>query len=221
MMVPRVKVCCIASVAEARLAVEAGASAVGLVSTMPSGPGIIEEDRIAEIGATVPPGVSTFLLTSVTDPAEIVAQQRRCRTSTIQLCDLLEPGAHRELRTALPGIAIVQVVHVTGLESLAEAVTVAPDVDALLLDSGRRDLPIRELGGTGRTHDWTVSQRIRDAVGVPVFLAGGLNASNVGTAIAAVRPYGVDLCTGVRTNGQLDGDKLIAFMRAVRVAGEP
>lgn len=219
-MMPRVKVCCIASVEEAHLAVGTGASAVGLVSAMPSGPGVIDEKRIAEISATVPPGVATFLLTCATDPEEIIAQQRRCRTSTVQLCDRLEPGAHRELREALPGVAIVQVVHVRGPESVDEAVAVAPDVDTLLLDSGRRDLPIRELGGTGRIHDWAVSRRIRDAVAVRVFLAGGLNAGNVGAAIAAVRPYGVDLCTGVRTDGRLDGDKLVAFMRAVRATGE-
>jgi phosphoribosylanthranilate isomerase len=216
--VTRVKVCCIASVAEARLAVQEGAAALGLVSAMPSGPGPIDEAEIAAIAPRVPPGVTTLLLTSRTDPDAIIDQQRRCGVSGIQLCDRLESGAHRELRRAMPGIRLVQVVHVTGRESIDEALSVAPEVDALLLDSGRLDAPVKELGGTGRVHDWTVSRAIRDAAPVPVFLAGGLNPENVGEAIAAVRPYAVDLCTGIRIDGQLDKAKLVAFMRCVRRA---
>ena len=216
----RVKICCIASADEARTAISHGASALGLVSEMPSGPGVIGEDRISEIVPAVPPGVSTFLLTSKTDPDEIVAQQRRCRVDTLQLCDRLERAAHRELRRALPGISLVQVVHVTGEESLDEARDVAREVDAILLDSGRPDAPTRELGGTGRVHDWTISRRIREAVQAPVFLAGGLRPGNVRAAIEAVRPYGVDVCSGVRTDGRLDDPKLRAFMREARPGPE-
>lgn len=211
----RVKICCIASIGEARLAVGRGASFVGLVSAMPSGPGPIAEDRIAEIAAAVPPRVATVLLTSRTDPAGIAEQQARCGVGAIQLCDRLAPEALGELRRALPGVMLIQVVHVIGESSLEEAVAAAPLVDALLLDSGRPDLAIKELGGTGRIHDWAVSRRIRDGVTVPVFLAGGLQAGNVGRAIEAVRPHGVDVCTGVRTRGRLDAGRLEAFMEAV------
>jgi phosphoribosylanthranilate isomerase len=212
---PRVKVCCISSVEEARLAVAAGASALGLVSAMPSGPGVVAEELIAEIAATVPPGVATFLLTSLEDPDAIVAQQRRCRANTLQLVDRLAPGSHDRLREALPGIGIVQVVHVGGAESVEEAVAVAPHVDAILLDSGNQSLPIKELGGTGRVHDWAISRRIREAVPVPIYLAGGLRPENVGEAIRQVGPFGVDLCSGVRTDGRLDPDKLTRFFAAV------
>lgn len=212
----RVKICCIGNVDEAKLAIRHGASALGLVSEMPSGPGVIGEDRIAEIAPVVPPGVSSFLLTSETDPEEIVAQQRRCRVDTLQLCDRLERGAHRELRRALPGISLVQVVHVTGEESVEEAREAAPEVEAILLDSGRPDSPEKELGGTGRVHDWKISRRICESVPVPVFLAGGLGPENVLAAIETVRPYGVDLCSGVRSNGQLDEAKLRALMTQVR-----
>ena len=213
---PRVKICCIASVAEGRMAVRHGAAAVGLVSAMPSGPGVIGDELIAEIAATVPPGVAAFLLTSRQSAAGIVEQQRRLRVGTIQMCDHLADGTREQLRAALPGVALVQVVHVTGEESVAEAVAVAPHVDAILLDSGNRRAPVKQLGGTGRRHDWRVSRRIRDAVSVPVWLAGGLDAGNVAEAIATVEPFGVDVCSGVRTDGRLDEGKLAAFFRAVR-----
>ncbi len=216
---PRVKICCIASPAEARLAVEAGASALGLVSAMPSGPGVIDEDTIAAIVREVPPGVACFLLTSRQDVAGIVEQQRRTRADTLQLVDALPKGAHAELRAALPGVRLVQVIHVTGEESVAEAEAVASDVDAILLDSGNPAAAVKELGGTGRTHDWSLSRRIRDAIGKPLFLAGGLRAANVAEALAAVAPYGLDVCSGVRSEGRLDAAKLDAFFRAARQGG--
>ena len=197
------------------MAIEAGASAVGLVSAMPSGPGPIPDDLIAEIAATIPPGVSSFLLTCLQDAASIIEQQRRLRVNTIQICDRLTQGSYQDLRDALPGVSLVQVVHVTGLESVDEAIAVAPHVDAILLDSGNQSLAIKELGGTGRTHDWTLSRRIREAIEVPLFLAGGLNPSNVAAAIREVQPFGIDVCSGLRTNGALDLQKLTAFFTQI------
>lgn len=211
----RVKVCCIASEQEASLAVRSGAAAIGLVSRMPSGPGPIPETRIREIARTVPPGVATFLLTCETTAEPIIAQQRFCGTNTIQLVDEVEPGVHQRLRDALPGIALVQVIHVQDDESIQRAAEVAPMVDAILLDSGNPSLPTKVLGGTGRAHDWSVSRRIRDAVDVPVFLAGGLNPGNVHSAIQQVSPFGVDVCSGLRIDGRLDEARLAEFMRAV------
>lgn len=207
----RVKVCCIASVEEMRAAVECGASAVGLVSSMPSGPGVIDEELIALIAARVPPTVATFLLTCRQDADSIVEQQRRCRVNTLQLCDRVGRGVYAELRARLPGVSIVQVVHVSGEESLDEALGVAPHVDALLLDSGNQSLAVKELGGTGRTHDWRVSRSIVEASPVPVFLAGGLKPENVADAVEAVKPFGLDVCSGVRTEGRLDAEKLKRF----------
>lgn len=215
---PRIKICCISSVAEARAAIEHGASAVGLVSWMPSGPGVIPDDRIAEIAATIPPGVDSFLLTCAQDVPIILRQQRRCGTSVVQLCDRLLRGTYAELRAGMPGVRLVQVIHVTGPEAVDEALEVAPKVDALLLDSGRPSLPVKELGGTGRTHDWRLSREIRDRCGRPIYLAGGLRPENVAEAARTVRPFGLDLCTGVRTDGRLDTDKLAAFVAAVREA---
>lgn len=213
---PRVKICCIANIDEAALAIERGASALGLVSHMPSGPGVIGDERIAEIAATIPPAIGTFLLTSQQRVADIVEQQRFCRTNTLQICDHLTHGTHRDLKDALPGISVVQVVHVTGPESINEAVRVAPHVDAILLDSGNQRLAVKELGGTGRTHDWTLSRAIRERIGIPLFLAGGLTPENVGQAIEEVGPFGLDVCSGVRTDGKLDAIKLRRFFSAVQ-----
>lgn len=215
-MPTRIKICCITTPEEAALAVRHGAAALGLVSSMPSGPGVISEEQIAAIAARVPPGVATFLLTSRTTAVEILAQQRRCGVNTLQLVDRVAPGAHATLRSVLPGIKLVQVIHVGGEESVEEARAVAPEVDALLLDSGDPSLPVKELGGTGRTHDWSVSRRIVAAVPVPVYLAGGLTPDNVGEAIRQVRPFGVDVCSGVRAGGRLDEARLAAFAAAVR-----
>jgi phosphoribosylanthranilate isomerase len=212
---PRGKICCIAGIEEARMAINNGASALGLVSEMPSGPGVIPEDLIREISAKIPPAIATFLLTCQQDVDAIVAQQRRLRVNTIQLCDRLKQGSHAQLRKALPGISLVQVIHVIGPESVDEARVVAPSVDGILLDSGNPSLAVKELGGTGRIHDWAVSKQIRAAVDIPVFLAGGLNASNVSEAVQQVGSFGVDVCSGVRTQGKLDEKKLLRFFQAV------
>jgi phosphoribosylanthranilate isomerase len=211
----RVKVCCISSVEEAKIAMGLGASALGLVSEMPSGPGVITEALIAEIATQVPPAIDTFLLTSRTDAEEIVVQQQRCGVNTVQLCDRLPERAYEELRAAMPGVSLVQVVHVSDEESVVEALRIVHQVDALLLDSGNQSLAVKELGGTGRTHDWSLSARIVRESSAPVYLAGGLSAENVGEAMRMVHPYGLDLCTGVRSGGVLDEQKLRQFMMAV------
>lgn len=215
---PRVKICCIGSVEEAWTAIRHGASALGLVSTMPSGPGVIDESLIAEIARHVPPGVASFLLTCARDADTVIDQQRRAGVDTVQLVDAVEPAEYERMRRAMPGVALVQVVHVLGDESLDEARAVAPHVDAILLDSGNPNLAVRELGGTGRVHDWEVSRRIVEGVDVPVYLAGGLREENVGEAVRRVRPFGLDLCSSVRTDGRLDERKLERFFAAVRVA---
>lgn len=207
----RVKICCISSIEEAQLAIKYGASALGLVSSMPSGPGVIDEDLIDEIAQTVPPGVSTFLLTSLQNTDEIIEQHRKCNTNTIQICDHLLEGNHKKLKKELPAIKIVQVVHVIGNESIKEAIEVSKDVDALLLDSGNQKLAVKELGGTGRIHDWSLSKKINESVKIPIFLAGGLNPANVSEAIRIVKPFGLDLCSGVRTDNKLDENKLKLF----------
>ena len=213
--VTRVKICCIQSIEEAWLAIDCGASAIGLVSQMPSVPGVISEDLIAEIATEIPLGVTSVLLTSQQNPALIIEQHQRCKTNAIQLVDRLSLIIPKKWQEAMPGVDIIQVIHVTGKESIDEAISVAPFVNGILLDSGNQSLPVKELGGTGRTHEWSISREIRDRVEVSVFLAGGLNHKNVAEAIRQVGPFGVDVCSGVRTNGKLDEAKLREFMKNV------
>ena len=216
MRFPRVKICCISSLEEARLAVQFGASALGLVGPMPSGPGVISDELIFEIARQVPPPIGTFLLTSETGAQTIIRHQQKVGTNTVQIVDALQTGTYAEIRQALAGIKLLQVIHVTGEESLDEAQRIATEVDALLLDSGNPNLAVKELGGTGRTHNWAISRRIVESVPVPVFLAGGLRPDNVRAAVDAVQPFGLDLCSGVRTGGKLDPFKLESFFNALR-----
>ncbi|WP_162052352.1 phosphoribosylanthranilate isomerase [Pontibacter pamirensis] len=215
---PRIKICCISNVQEAQLAISAGADALGLVGEMPSGPGVIPDALIKAIVMTVPPPVATFLLTSCTDIKSILEHHQRTQANTIQFVDALPIEAYQQVREAVSGIKLVQVVHVQGETSVKEAQRVAEQVDAILLDSGNPNLEVKELGGTGRIHDWVISRRICESVSKPVFLAGGLNAANVREALEVVRPFGIDLCSGVRTNGQLDPYKLEKFFQAIEKA---
>ena len=210
-----VKVCCIADLAEAQLAVSAGAAAIGLVSEMPSGPGVIPDELIAEIAAAIPRRTETFLLTARRDADAIVDQHRHCGTTALQLVDHVPAGELLRLRAQLPCVRLVQVVHVSGEESVEEARSVASLVDTLLLDSGNPLLPVKLLGGTGRVHDWSYSRQIRETAGVPVLLAGGLHPGNARAAIEIVAPAGLDVCNGLRTGGKLDAGKLAAFIAAI------
>ncbi len=213
-MKPRIKICCISSPDEARIAVSSGAAAIGLVGNMPSGPGVIDDELIRGIARTVPPPIGTFLLTSETSAAAIIAHHQRTLTNTIQIVDDLQDGSYAELRTALLTVKLVQVIHVLNEASVDKAVRISEHVDALLLDSGNPNLAVKELGGTGRVHNWKLSRQIVAQVRVPVFLAGGLNANNVRAALEQVQPFGLDLCSSVRTNGNLDPKKLEAFFIA-------
>jgi phosphoribosylanthranilate isomerase len=215
---PKVKICCISSPDEAAMAIKYGASALGLVGKMPSGPGVIEDAMIKHIAANVPPPIATFLLTSETKAEAILDHHYLTHTNTLQLVDYLEYDQYDRLHEELPWIKLVQVVHVLDETDIERAVQISPYVDALLLDSGNPNLAVKVLGGTGNTHNWAISRKIRETVPVPVFLAGGLNTGNVKQAIEAVEPWGLDLCSSVRTNGKLDERKLEAFFSAVNQA---
>lgn len=203
----KIKICCIASKEEAHNAISAGADALGLVSAMPSGPGVIDEQTIKEIAESVPEEIKTFLLTCLTDFHEIIAQIKRCGTNTVQLVDDVDINCYKKIKDLFPQVDIVQVLHVTGLETIEKAIKLPQEVDAILLDSGNPNLAVKELGGTGRVHN---------TVNKPVYLAGGLNPDNVLEAINKVKPYGVDICSGIRTNGELDILKLKLYIDRIK-----
>lgn len=212
----KIKICCISSHEEARLAIRHGADALGLVGRMPSGPGPIDDELIASIATAIHPPIASFLLTSEQTATGIIAHVNRVHTNTVQIVDELAEGSYDEIRKALPHLKIVQVIHVTGEESIRQALQVHEHVDAILLDSGNPKATVKTLGGTGNTHNWHISRDLVKEVSVPVFLAGGLHAGNVQEAIKKAEPYGVDICSGVRTNGKLDIQKLSAFIKAVK-----
>lgn len=215
MQIARVKICCISSSEEAAMAIRYGAAALGLVGKMPSGPGIISDEEIYSIAQTIPPPIASFLLTSETTAEDIITHHRRVHTTTIQLVDALSDRSYELIREKLPAVKLVQVIHVIDERSVEEAIEIADFVDAILLDSGNPNLSVKELGGTGRTHNWQLSRQIREHITKPVFLAGGLHPHNVKEAIEVVQPFGVDLCSGVRTDGKLDERKLEAFFKAM------
>ena len=210
-MKPKIKICCICTINEAKTAIEFGASALGLVGKMPSGPGVITDELIYRITKIVPPSIETFLLTSETSADSIIRHHHLTQTNTIQIVDKLMHGSYIQLRQAMPTIKLVQVIHVVDEKSIDEAIEVSEHINAILLDSGNPNLKVKELGGTGRVHNWKLSRKIKDSVKVPIFLAGGLNAENVKRAIDEVQPYGIDVCSGVRTVGKLDKQKLEQF----------
>lgn len=216
-MTMRVKICCISSVDEARMAVRAGADALGLVGEMPSGPGVIDDRTVREIVEIVPPPVATFLLTQRCDAASIAEHVLDCGTNTVQIVNHIEPIEQARLARLLPrAIRRVQVIHIEDRDALDLIGAYAPHVHAFLLDSGRPAADIPELGGTGRVHDWEISAEFVRRSPLPVFLAGGLNSANVKEAMERVAPHGLDLCSGVRTGDRLDTAKLSAFMSAAR-----
>lgn len=212
---PKVKICCITSVREAKLAIDCGASALGLVGPMPSGPGIIEDRLIKQIAYSIQAPTLSFLLTSETTAQGIIDHHKRTQTKVIQIVDEIELSAYEKIKAELPDIELMQVIHVTDECSIEQAICVSKFVDGILLDSGNPNLSTKVLGGTGRVHNWQLSREIVKSVTSKVFLAGGINKDNVKEAIQSVKPYGIDLCSGVRTNSQLDEKKLTEFFDAV------
>ena len=215
---PKIKICCISSLEEAFLAIKHGVDALGLVGNMPSGPGVIADELISQITKHVPPPIATFLLTSERKASDIIAHHQKVQTNTIQIVDSLLEMDYAKIREAIPAVKLVQVIHVLNEKQIDEALEIEPWVDAILLDSGNPNLKVKILGGTGNAHDWKLSRKIREAVKKPVFLAGGINAQNVKQAIDEVNPYGIDLCSSVRTNGQLDASKLDIFFKAIHIS---
>jgi phosphoribosylanthranilate isomerase len=218
----RIKICCIASREEAQMAIGAGADAVGLVARMPSGPGPISDEEIADIAASiaasVPPPVATFMLTAETTADDISRHLVRTRPTTVQIVSHIDQAEAAKLAILQPQVRRVQVIHVEDERALDLIPVYAPYMHAFLLDSGRSGADTAELGGTGRRHDWSISRAFVEASPLPVFLAGGLTADNARQAVRDVRPFGLDLCTGVRTNDRLDQARLKAFMRAATTA---
>jgi phosphoribosylanthranilate isomerase len=210
----RVKVCGNRSGRDVALAVAAGVDAVGLICglTHRSEDGL-DAPRAAALARQVPPYVTTVLVTHLAAPDRILDLVDAVGPDLLQLHGEIEPDCTREVRRARPAIRIVQAVHVTGEAALTRAQRFEPHCDALLLDSRTAD----RLGGTGITHDWSLSRRIVDRARVPVILSGGLTDRNVIEAIRTVRPFAVDVNSGVDDPaGDKDPARLDRFVHAAQ-----
>lgn len=210
-MKPDVKVCCIKSAEEASMAIDYGAQALGLVGPMPSGPGILSLDTIRDISRTIPTHINSFYLTSKTEFDAIAVEYEWVQTSHIQLTDYTSENTRLALRKNFPDLQIVQVVHVSENTWMDDIKSAENHTDLLLLDSGMPKAKKKQLGGTGQTHDWAISRKIVQKTSLPVYLAGGIHAGNVQEAVHTVKPFGIDLCSGLRSRDKLDPSKLKAF----------
>ena len=196
------------------MASEIGADWLGLVGPMPSGPGILTLEEARAIAAGCVGRARPILLTSELRASAILRDAAFVGVDAVQVVQHIEPDEAAALASA--DITYVQVIHVEGPQALDLIEHYAPHCDSFLLDSGK---PSRNtLGGTGNTHDWSVSAEFMRRAGKPVFLAGGLNPHNVAEAIQQVRPDGVDICSGLRRDGRLDPELLNAFMAEVKAS---
>jgi len=218
-MKTKIKICCIASLKEAQLAIQAGADVIGFVCAKPTSSRTIDKQIVASIIPQIPPQIETFVLSSELTASNIAKDVQLTGASTVQILSHISLIESKRLSELIPDTKRVQVIHVESEDSLELIDKYSPYVDTFLLDSGKPNLNIPEYGGTGRTHDWSISAKFVRKSPHPVFLAGGLTAENVEEAIQLVQPLGVDVCSGVRTNSRLDLDKLKLFIAAVRRAG--
>ena len=210
---PFLKICGLRTEYEARAALAAGATALGmLVGLTHRAEDEATEAEARQLVSALGSGARLVLVTHLIDPGAIADLARRIGVSTIQVHGDVSPDGLRALRGLAPDACLIKAIHVTGPDAMARAEAFAPLADALLLDSRTAD----RLGGTGQTHDWSISRRIVDAVApVPVVLAGGLTPNNVANAIAQVRPAGVFVNSGVEDpSGAKESVRMRAFITA-------
>lgn len=203
----RVKICGITNLEDANFAVSFGADALGfIVGVRRKAEDAISPEEARRIILSLPPYISSVLVTDLMEAKRVIELCKEIGATTIQLQDEIPFDEIVLVRRGLPNIRLVKAVHVTGPQAVDKARGYEGRVDAILLDT----LNIKEdrIGGTGLTHDWRISRRIRERCSLPVILAGGLNPENIEEAIRIVHPYGVDVNSGVENpEGGLHGRK--------------
>ena len=211
----RTKICGIRNAADARVAIEAGASAVGfLVGITHLAEDKIDPSDAREIIRMLPPFVSSVMVTHLTEADQIVDLARQLNPTTIQIHDYVDPSVAEAVKKSLGWIKTIKAIPVVDRVEALELVKAYQGVcDALLLDSVTKG----RIGGTGKTHDWTISKEIIEASQLPVFLAGGLNPDNVAEAARFVRPYGVDVNSGVELHGYKDAALVRRFIENAQI----
>lgn len=211
----RVKICGTATFADLDCAVAAGADAIGfLMGITHVTQDAVTPETAAAMVATLPPFIVPVAVTHLTKPSDLIRIVELSRCTTLQIQDMVTPDDIAEVREALPYLRIMKAVHVMDESAIATAKYFSDTADAILLDTRTAD----RIGGTGITHDWNISAKIVKECSCPVILAGGLTPENVTEAIIRVRPYAVDVHTGVKKNGVRDAERTRAFVANARTA---
>ena len=207
----RVKICGIKSIEDARAAYEAGADELGFHVALDGGRSPLTPESAAEMIRMLPGGVSSVVVTSATQPAQLIEIAKKTGANVLQLYGDATPEQVRAVKAELPNIVIWKVLNVSDDSSIAKAKEYEGAADAIALDTLNKETGAR--GGSGKTHDWNISKRVVESVSVPVVLAGGLTPENVAEAIATVSPAGVDVNSGVSNpDGSKDIEKVKAFV---------
>ncbi len=211
----RAKICGIRSEGDLRIALAVGADAIGFISGITHfSEDALDAGHAAALSRLASPFATRVLVTHLEDAAAIVDLADRVGVDAIQIHGLVTIDTVREVGKIAASRKIIKAVHVTGPDTVDTAREAAANCDAVLLDSRTAN----RLGGTGRTHDWSVSASVVTALrelGCPVILAGGLGPDNVADAIAQVRPFAVDANSGIETaTGDKDPDACAAFVGA-------
>lgn len=217
----RVKVCANKRLEDALKAVEYGADAVGfLVGQAHASQDFISPSLAREIVTKLPPFCSSVLVTHISDAHAIIELAKETCVSTIQLHGDSTLDDVVKIRNVLPYTKIYKAVHVEDVSAIDAAQRWEGIVDAILLDSMNKST--NQVGGTGKTHDWTISAQIVKSTALPVILAGGLTVENVQEAIVNVRPFGVDVNSGTKgMDGYKDLQKLKAFITGAKATLTP
>ena len=213
-MEPVIKVCGIRNIEEALGAVDAGANTIGMLTgLLYPAEDEISPEKAGSIAAALPDGIRPVLVTHILDPEEASEIAAFTGVSAVQIHNDMPADGLIRLRGLLPGVLIIKAIHVVDSDSITDARLYEKYADMLLLDTKTND----GIGGTGITHDWSISKRIVEAVHKPVILAGGLNPDNIEEAVALVRPAGIDANSGLENeNGSKNFNKIRAFAVAGR-----
>ena len=205
----RVKICGITRKEDLAVAVDAGADAVGFLVGVPTSPRNLTLERAKMLLDLVPVFVDSVIVTAPETVEDIVEICETLKPSVIQIHGKKNFVAS-QVRKKVKNTCLVKTVYVKPDILKEENIEELKQFDAVLLDSFTKN----QYGGTGKTHDWTVSKQIKEAVApVPVILAGGLKPENVKEAILAVNPYAVDVASGVEASpGIKDHNKIHAFV---------
>ena len=217
----KVKICGIRRREDARLAIDRGADAIGvLVGQQHPSPDFISAELASCILRDLPPFVSGVLVTHVDQPKDLLGLIKQVKPSAVQIHSAMPPDALAAVRRHHPELPLLKVVHANGPNPIATIRAYAGLINGVVSDSCNP--ATGQVGGTGMPHDWAVSAQLARQGGLPLILAGGLTPNNVAAAIAQVSPWGVDVNSGVKGDDGFKSDaRLNDFIARARQPNRP